>query len=391
MLCAKTAHGHLPEDSALRRKQVDEGDTAHFARHSIRANAIQERLGVLSMDVEFRETAEIQHADALMHGGHFGADHLEDVVAPVTALLGAAVQGEPFRALPAEGFRVHAALRLQCVVQGTRLARPARRLLLSRGARDIGETIVLECLCARIALVGKTAEAPRIEFRHVDLGIAVEHPLREVFAAAAALRDPEGAATAHPVTFESGRRTQQRRTVRGVRNGAVDHAPDADLAEDRHALDRALQARGDALQVVRKQFIRCGPLGVSLRRPCLLQTLALIDAHESGLLLLAQIAGGIRVADHRNFLAALEERRDRVGHHVMMLHVGDGRIGADHLGHLARVTAGGIHHHARDDGALLGHHVPLAARSPVHRGDPVVSHDGGAEVARALGERIAQT
>ena len=70
--------------------------------------------------------------DALVHGRHLRAHHLEYIVAAIARLLVAAVGREPFGTLPAEGLGVHAALRLQPIVQRTHLARTRRRVPLRR-------------------------------------------------------------------------------------------------------------------------------------------------------------------------------------------------------------------------------------------------------------------
>ena len=116
----------------------------------------------------------------------------------------------------------------------------------------------------------------------------------------------------------------------------------------------------------------------------------LVDSHQAGFLLLPEITGGIRIAHHRNFLAALHERRNGVSHHIVMLHVRDGCVGARHGGDLPRVAAGRVDHHLGDDAALLGEDLPFAAAAPADVEDAIVAHHGRAQVARALGERIAQ-
>src|SRR5579862_9449899 len=114
-----------------------------------------------------------------------------------------------------------------------------------------------------------------------------------------------------------------------MRNRAVDDTAYADFAEDRHTLDGALEPRSNAVQVVGEELVGGLPLRVALGRPGLREAAALIDPHQPGLLLLAQIPRGIRVADHWNLAAPFGERRNRVGDHVVMLHVRDGCIRAD--------------------------------------------------------------
>ena len=72
-----------------------------------------------------------------------------------------------------------------------------------------------------------------------------------------------------------------------------------------------------------------------------------------------------------------------------MLHVGDRHVGAGHPAHLARVAPGRVHHHLAHHGALVGDDLPLAAGTLPHVRHPGVARDGGAHVARTLGERVA--
>ena len=350
---------------------------------------IQECLGIDALDVVLGESGEIEDAYALMHGGHFIAYHLEHVRAGIAGLFGAPVEREPLRPLPAERLGVHASFCFQPSVQRARLARATGRLLLPGQARGEREPVILEGLVVHVGPVRELAVAPRIEFRHVDLGIAMEHPLREILAASAALSDAERASAAHPVVLEPRCGAEERRAIRRVGDGAVDHAANAHLAEYRHALDGALEPRGDAVQIVREQLVAGVPLRVALRGPRLGKPRVFVNSHEARFLLLPQVSRGTRVADHRNLLAPLLERRNGVGDHVMMLHVGDGGIRAHHGRDLACVAARRVHHHFRDDGSLLRNHFPFAAHAPAHVGHAVVPHDARTQIAGGLGERVA--
>jgi hypothetical protein len=50
-------------------------------------------------------------------------------------------------------------------------------------------------------------ETAWIEFTHVDLGLAMHHPLCEVFAGTAALADADRGTAMHPVILWAGRRS----------------------------------------------------------------------------------------------------------------------------------------------------------------------------------------
>src|ERR1700686_40461 len=102
-----------------------------------------------------------------------------------TVGLGAAVEREPLGPLPTEGLGVHGALGAQFVVHGTGFARAAVRLFFAGSSRGVCRPVVEKYLLASVVLAREWAESARVELGHVDLGIAVQHPLGKVFAAAA--------------------------------------------------------------------------------------------------------------------------------------------------------------------------------------------------------------
>ena len=301
-----------------------------------------------------------------------------------------AIKREPLRTLPAEGLPVYAALRLQALVDGAGLGRAAIGLFLARRAGGEGHAVIEEDLGTGVVDVREGAVAARVELRHVDVGVAVEYPLREVFAAATALRDAEGGAAAHPEIRHTRRGPEERTTIGRVRNGAVHDATDAHLAKDRHALDGALEPEADAVQIVGEELAGGFPLGETVRRPGLDKARVLVDADQTALLLLTVIARHPRIPHHGQFACALDKSGDRVGDHIVVLHVADGGIGPDHLRHLPRIAARRVHHHAGNDAALLGDHFPFARGSTADAGHAVLADDRGAQIARALGHGVAE-
>ena len=327
---------------------------------AVRQQAIEEGPRIRARHVVLGEAAQVQDAHALLYGAHFLGHDGEHIGAMPAGFLLTAIQREPLGPFPAEGLPVHAALRLQPLINGARLGRAAIGLFLTRGTGGEGHAVVEEDLGAGVIDRREGAVAARIELGHVDVGIAVQHPLRQVLAAATALRDPERGAAAHPEIRHPGRWPEQWPAIGGVRYGAVHDAADTHLAEDRHALDGALQPHPDAVEIIGEELAGRLPLGTALGRPGLGETDVLVDADQAALLLLTEVTRDPGIAHHRQLTSALDEGRDRIGDHVMMLHVADGGVGSDHLRHLARVAAGGVHHHLRDDAALLRDHLPLA-------------------------------
>ena len=93
-------------------------------------------------------------------------------------------------------------------MKGGQPAVPGRREFFAGQGRGIGQAIILKALGVHISAISKVTEAPRIKARHVDLGIAVNHPLGKVLPTASALRNPEGRATAEPEVLDAGDRPQ---------------------------------------------------------------------------------------------------------------------------------------------------------------------------------------
>ena len=249
--------------------------------------------------------------------------------------------------------------------------------------------VVLVRLGLGVVAVGIAPEAPGIDAGHVDLGIAVHHPLGQILAAAGALRHADRRAVGVPEIFYAAGRADQGVVVRGVGDRTADHPLDAGLAPDRHALEHLLHVVADALEVGLEELVLGVPLGPAAAvLPALLGLAGLVDADQAGLLLLAVIGRGIGVAHDRHLLVALEELLDRLGHQVGVLHVGHRQVGADHLGDLAGIAAGGVDHVLARHPALLGLDLPLAV-GPGDVEHPVAAHDRGAHVARALGQGVA--
>ena len=218
----------------------------------------------------------------------------------------------------------------------------------------------------------------------------MQHPLRQVLAAARALGDAERRAAAEPEIVEPGHRSKQRQAIGAVGDGAVDDLLDAGLLEDRHALHGPAQPGHQALEVVLEQFAVGIPRRQSARRPGLGQFAALVDADQAGFLLLAQVGGGPGVAAHGEFFASAGQFRHRARHQVMVMDVVDGEIRSHHPRHLPGETAGCVDHSFGDHSPLLRYHFPFAARQRVDAGHAVAPYDPGAHGARTLGHRLGQ-
>ena len=122
-----------------------------------------------------------------------------------------------------------------------------------------------------------------------------------------------------------------------MRDRAVDHPLDADPGEDRHAFERPFQPGRDAIEIAGEQLVAGRPFRPAAAvAPGLARAGMLVDADQPGLLLLAVVARHVGIAHDRDLRVARQEFGNCVGDEVVMLHVGDRNLDADHpadLGH----------------------------------------------------------
>ena len=140
-----------------------------------------------------------------------------------------AVGREPVRPLPAELRAEHGAMRLQPLVERRDDARPAGLVFLVREADRVVLAIGLERAVAHpVAVAMQIGEAADVDDPKVERRLAVDHPLRQHPAGAAAGRDAEGVeagADEHVRAF--GRDAEDEIAVRREALRPVDHLLDA--------------------------------------------------------------------------------------------------------------------------------------------------------------------
>jgi hypothetical protein len=149
-----------------------------------------------------------------------------------------------------------------------------------------------------------------------------------------------------------------------------------------------LEGLGDAVQIVRQQFLFEVP-GRAVDGPRVAGLL--VDADHQAAALLAQVALAARVHDVGQFLVALVDLGDVVGHQVLVLHGVERMIDPDHLADLARPQPTGVDHLLGRDRALLGDHLPGAVAARVQLEHPVAQHDLRALDPRRLGIGVGGT
>ena len=235
---------------------MDKPDSASLLGHAIGANAVEESFGAWPGHIIFSKARQIEHTDPFGHCLHFSGNRVEAVGAAIAAFFRRAVEREIFRPFPAISFGIHSARRLQRFIKRASLLRTTIRLFLTWQPRCEGHPVIEEHLVAAIIFVGKRAVPARVKFGHVDVGIAVHHPLRQIFARTPALRDPERRTAAMPEVPQSRRWPEQRPAVWRVRDSTVDDPANAYLTKNRHPFNRAFEPFRDAVEIIDEQLAR---------------------------------------------------------------------------------------------------------------------------------------
>ena len=178
---------------------------AAVARQPVREHALEPRAGAGPRDLVLGEARRLEQSDAVADRAALladGAVRIRAAVGDVLARLGAG-RREPQRMLEAEGRAEHRALRLQPVVDGRHPQRPRRGQLLVREADAEAPRIVLAHLRVRVRHRRPVAEARDVHRPDVEAGIAVDHPVRQREADAAALAESGHHAARRPSSCAS--------------------------------------------------------------------------------------------------------------------------------------------------------------------------------------------
>ncbi len=297
-------------------------------------------------------------------------------------------RAEEIGALPAEALAEHGAARLQPIIGRRRAQRPRGGTLLVGIMQHEDVLVGLLVLLHRIGQGRVGAEAARIDRQRVDLGLARGDHLGQVIAGAARRGDAEGEALGEVEIAQAGRRAEQRVAVRRIGDRPVIDRLDAALGEARHAMEGLLDMPFEAVEIGRQE------IGVEARRHAMHRPgrrALLVGAEDEAAALLAHVPARIGVTQHGMLgiarLAPFGDRRDLVGDDVLVLDR-DGRdVEPDHGGGAARVIAGRAHHRAAGDVALVGPDPPLAGGQALDRLHLGLAVDGGAVLARRIGQQ----
>src|SRR5688572_7558129 len=178
---------------------MPENDAAVAARNAVCADAFEEGMCVLSCYLELGEGRQVHEAHALAHSQRFFLHCRPPVRAFEGKVLTLARLVVPARPLPAEDLAELSTLRPEPLVDGGRSQIPPNLMLLSRRQAPIHVLVFVHRDPGSIFLVRPVPETPRVELAHIDLRLAVHHPLRQIFAGPSTLADADRGAAMHPV------------------------------------------------------------------------------------------------------------------------------------------------------------------------------------------------
>ena len=383
---AQPRHREFALDAAELGEGVGKDDAAAALGYTIGNDAVEEGGRVAAGDVELGEARQVQDADALAHRLAFLGHRIEPVGAPKPIAFLGAVGGIPFRPLPAEGLGEDGAALGELAVNRRRPHRSARLAEFAREVHLVHVVVLVERLRHAIGAALPVAKTPGVHLAYVDLGLAVDHPLGQVFSGAGTLGYSDAGAAAHPEVRQAGGRPDEESAVRGVGDGSADDALDAGVGERGYAPGRELEPRHQTVDVGRQQFGVERPVD-AVERPSL-GIRGLVGADDQALLLLAVITRRAGVTDDRRFPFQGRHLGHVVGHQILVDDVGDGNLEPDHGSDSGGETAGRIDHVLGDNRAVLGDHLPGSVGAPGDVDDPMAAVNLGAPGARAGGHGV---
>ena len=337
-------------------QRIGQVDAAN-AGQLVAGEPVKELRGTGALDQMFGERGRVDQAHAL-------ADRLclvHRVLPPATATEAAGVVVvEAFgrvivRAFPAVDPAELCALCGLPVIGRRRAQRATSGPLLVWVVQDV-DVLVGFLVLARSKLGGHpVAIAFGVQRRHVDLGLALDHQLRQIITGATRRRDPEREPFGQPHVAQSRRRTHQRVAIGGVADRSVEIVLQAAILGGRNTVVHRHVLIFDPVQVELEQ-IRAEAVRHTVFEPR--RRVGLVNPEDPAATLLAHIGLRIGITDNGVFdIAGLLAEFDQLGvliHHDELVLDRNGRhLDAQHLGGALRVVAAGGHHMFGGDHDLL--------------------------------------
>ena len=365
---------------AQHRREADPARRRQASREQPVEPGFRARAGDLVLAV----VRDLQNPDALAHRPALLPHGTVRVRAPEGRdLLGGRSFGrEPERMLEPEARAEDRAPRLQPVVDRGRPLRPRGRQLLVRESYRKPPAVVLAHLGVGVGARREVAEAGDVHREHVHAGVALDDPVGEREADAAALREPRHHAAGAIEVAQPRHRADQRIAVRGEGERAVDHALDAGARDRGEMGKRELEAGRDPVEVGRQELM-AEVAWRRARRPR--HARLLVGADEQALAFLAGVDLGLEVDRVRQLLLALRDLGQIVGDQVVVLHREHRQLQPDQAADLARPEPGRVDHDLGRDAAGRRDHEPAAALLRAQLGHRREAVDLGAGLARRLG------
>ena len=254
----KPRHGQVGLDAAARVEQLRVGEAAGRLVDVVGADPVERAQRILAGQFVFGEGRLVEDADRLAHMPVLVADRAEPVLPAhrIDVLRLDALRRKPVGPLPAELRAEHHVMRLQPLVERRDDARPPGLVFLVREADRVVLAIGFERAVAHpVAVAVQAGKAPDVDDPQVERRFAVDHPLRQHPAGAAARRDAEGVEAGADEHVRAFRRQAEdeiavgRKTLR-----PVDHLLDAGFFQRRHARDRLAHMLLEMIPVVVEQL-----------------------------------------------------------------------------------------------------------------------------------------
>ena len=355
---------------------MGEHDPAVPARQAVGDQSVEPAGGVRTGDLDPGEGGDVHETHALPHRPDLFGDDVVHDVAPerIVVARGRAAAGEPARPFVTVHFLEHGARLLRPPVERRGLDGPSLQPVEVREGDLVAQAVVFPGLDHLPVPVGIGAEPPGIVFAHGNVGRAMDDPARQFARQPRSPADADLRSAAAPVVPHSRRRPDQRVAVGRMGNGAMDGAPDTEIAQHRHAFHGVGKPWHDPLVVRGEELVLRLPGTVV--DPDGVRVLLLVDADETGFLLHPDIAGHEAVvAHHGKFPGEREKLRHGIGDEVVVRHRRHGKLETVPPADLPGVGAGGVDHVFADDVAPLAADVPFAAGEGLDARDPAAPDD----------------